>query len=116
MRWGGVIIFCYVIYHLLDLTFGRVHPSFVAGDVYHNVVASLRRWPVSLAYIVAVAAVGLHVDHGLWSACQTLGPNRSPTAGWRRGLAGAPARLITPGHLPIPPPLLRRVVRLALSS
>src|SRR5256886_14330462 len=45
MRWGGVLIFLYVVYHLLDLTFGRVNPSFVPGDVYHNVVASLRVWP-----------------------------------------------------------------------
>jgi succinate dehydrogenase / fumarate reductase cytochrome b subunit len=111
MRWGGVIIFCYVIYHLLDLTFGRVHPSFVAGDVYHNVVASLRRWPVALAYIVAVAAVGLHIDHGLWSALQTLGLNRSPTRGWRRGLAGAIAGLITAGYVAIPLAVLGGVVQ-----
>jgi succinate dehydrogenase / fumarate reductase cytochrome b subunit len=111
MRWGGVIIFCYVIYHLLDLTFGRVNPSFVAGDVYHNVVASLRRWPVSLAYIAAVAAVGLHIDHGLWSAFQTLGLNRSPTPRWRRGIAGAIAGLITAGYITIPLAVLGGVVR-----
>src|SRR5260370_40966470 len=103
MGWGGVIIFCYVIYHLLDLTFGRTNPSFVAGDPYHNVVASLRRWPVSLAYIVAVAAVGLHIDHGLWSACQTLGLNRSPPPRLRPGLAGAPAGLLTAGYTAMPP-------------
>src|SRR5712691_7177928 len=43
MRWGGVIILCYVVYHLLDFTFGRVNPSFIPGDVYHNVVASFAR-------------------------------------------------------------------------
>lgn len=111
MRWGGVIIFLYVIYHLLDLTFGRVNPSFVPGDVYHNVVASLRRWPVSLAYMAAVAAVGLHIDHGLWSAFQTLGLNRSPTLGWRRGVAGAIAGVITAGYLAIPLAVLGGVVR-----
>ncbi len=111
MRWGGVIIFCYVIYHLLDLTFGRANPSFVAGDVYHNVVASLGRWPVSVAYIVAVASVGLHIDHGLWSAFQTLGLNRPPTPAWRRGLAGAMAGLITAGYIAIPLAVLAGLVR-----
>jgi len=61
MRWGGVIILLYVIYHLLDFTFGRVNPSFVPGDVYHNVVASFRVWPVSAFYVVAMVVVGLHV-------------------------------------------------------
>jgi succinate dehydrogenase / fumarate reductase, cytochrome b subunit len=102
MRWGGVIIFLYVIYHLLDLTFGTANPSFVRGDVYHNLVASFQRWPVSAMYIVAVVVVGLHIDHGLWSAFQTLGLNRPPTFRWRRGVAGAIAALITAGYIAIP--------------
>ena len=102
MRWGGVIIFLYVIYHLLDLTFGAANPSFVRGDVYHNLVVSFQRWPVSAMYIVAVVVVGLHIDHGLWSAFQTLGLNRPPTFRWRRGVAGAIAALITAGYIAIP--------------
>jgi len=102
MRWGGVIIFLYVIYHLLDLTFGAANPSFVPGDVYHNLVASFQRWPVSTMYVVAVVVVGLHIDHGLWSAFQTLGLNRPPTFRWRRGVAGAIAALITVGYIAIP--------------
>src|SRR5256712_9434217 len=47
MRWGGVLIALYVIYHLLDLTFGRVNPSFVPGDFSPNVEPSLRGWPVA---------------------------------------------------------------------
>src|SRR2546427_2723253 len=49
---------------LLDLTFGRVNPSFVPGDVYHNVVTSLRVWPVAAAYIAAMVVLGLHLYHG----------------------------------------------------
>jgi succinate dehydrogenase / fumarate reductase, cytochrome b subunit len=111
MRWGGVIIVVYVIYHLLDLTFGRVNPSFVRGDVYHNLVASFQRWPVSLGYIVAVLVVGLHCYHGLWSALQTLGLNRPPTSAWRRGVAGAVAAAITAGYIAIPLAVLGGVVR-----
>ena len=111
MRWGGVIIFVYVVYHLLDLTFGRVNPSFVPGDVYHNLVASFQRWPVSVAYIVAMVVVGLHCYHGLWSALQTLGLHRPPTVAWRRGVAGGIAAAITAGYVAIPLAVLGGVVR-----
>jgi len=111
MRWGGVIILVYVIYHLLDFTFGRVNPSFVPGDVYHNVVASFRMWPVSAAYVVAMLVVGLHIYHGLWSAGQTLGVNRPPTVGWRRGVAAVIAVLIAGGYISIPVAVLSGLVR-----
>ncbi len=111
MRWGGVIIVLYVIYHLLDFTFGRVNPSFVPGDVYHNVIASFRVWPVSAGYVVAMVVVGLHVYHGLWSAFQTLGLNRPPTLRWRRGVAGTVASLIAVGYISIPVAVLAGILR-----
>ena len=111
MRWGGVIILLYVVYHLLDLTFGPANPAFVPGDVYHNLVASFQRLPVAIGYIAAVVVVGLHIDHGLWSACQTLGLNRPPTFRWRRGGAAAIAALITAGYVAIPVAVLAGVVR-----
>ena len=73
MRWGGVIILLFVIYHILHFTTGAVHPDFVPGDVYHNFVAGFRVVPVSIAYIVAMIALGLHLRHGVWSMFQTLG-------------------------------------------
>lgn len=102
MRWGGVIIFLYVVYHLLDLTTGTVHPAYHPGDVYTNLVASLSRGPVAGLYIAANVVVGLHVYHGLWSALQTLGLNRSPTDWWRRGLAGGAAAALTLGYVIVP--------------
>lgn len=111
MRWGGVVILCYVIYHLLDLTLGRVNPAFIPGDVYHNLVASLARWPVALAYAVAMVAVALHVYHGVWSALQTLGLNRRPTAGWRRSVAAVIAVAIGGGYSAIPIAVLTGMVR-----
>src|ERR1043166_8295034 len=75
MIWGGLFILLFVIYHLLDFTFGTVNPNFIEGDIYHNVVASFRAWPVSLFYVLAMLAVGLHLFHGIWSLFQTLGWN-----------------------------------------
>jgi len=111
MRWGGVIIVLYVIYHLLDFTFGRLNPSFVAGDVYHNVVASFQLWPVSAFYAVAMIVVGLHIYHGLWSAFQTLGLHRPPVVRWRRSLAGGIAVAITAGYIAIPVAVLVGMLR-----
>ena len=73
MRWSGVILLLFVIYHLLHFTTGTLHQSFIEGDVYHNFVAGFRVVPVSIAYIVAMLALGLHLRHGLWSMFQTLG-------------------------------------------
>jgi succinate dehydrogenase / fumarate reductase, cytochrome b subunit len=73
MRWSGVILFFFILYHLLHFTIGTAHPSFIEGDVYHNFVAGFRSVPVSIFYIVAMVLLGLHLRHGLWSMCQTLG-------------------------------------------
>jgi len=73
MRWSGPILALFVVYHLLHLTTGTVHPSFVEGDVYHNFVAGFRVLPVSLFYIAAMLALGFHLYHGVWSMLQSLG-------------------------------------------
>src|SRR3546814_17929976 len=53
MRWSGVIIGLFVLFHLADLTWGTVNPDFVRGDVYRNFVATFSRPPVAIIYIVA---------------------------------------------------------------
>ena len=63
----------FVIYHLLHLTTGNVHPDFVEGDVYRNIVVGFSRWPVSLFYVLAMLCLGLHLRHGISSALQSLG-------------------------------------------
>src|SRR3989449_3005795 len=102
MRWGGVLIVLYVIYHLLDFTFGRVNPSFVPGDVYHNVGASLRVGTAAAAYVAAMVVLGLHLYHGAWGARQTLGLKRSPTGRRRRGTPAAIAARIAGAYLSVP--------------
>ncbi|MGW4241656.1 succinate dehydrogenase cytochrome b subunit [Nocardia sp. NPDC004722] len=75
MRWGGVIIALYVVWHLLDLTFGAVNPVGRAATPYEKVVADFApsHWYVTVFYVVAIVAVGLHLRHGIRSAFQTLG-------------------------------------------
>lgn len=111
MRWGGALILLYVVYHLLDLTFGKVNPSFVPGDVYHNLVASFSRAPVALAYIAAVLVLALHMYHGIYSAFQTLGLNHPKYNRWRRGFAAGYTLVVTVGFVAVPLAVLAGAVR-----
>jgi succinate dehydrogenase / fumarate reductase, cytochrome b subunit len=103
LRWGGVVILLFVIYHLLHLTWNIVHPGGAAAEPYDRLVNGFQIWSVVLAYTVAVIAVGLHVRHGTWSALTTLGANTSSLARRRLNvLAYAVAGLLTVGFL-LPP-------------
>lgn len=110
MRWGGVALFAFVVYHLLHLTFGSVHPDFVAGDAYHNLVVGFQSAPVSGVYAVAMIALGLHLYHGVWSAFQTLGINGPRINRWRRPLALVIALIVAFGNLSFPVAVLTGLV------
>jgi len=111
MRWGGVIILLFIWYHLGHLTFGKFHPSFVKGDVYHNVVAGFEVWWVSAFYIVAQLALGLHLYHGLFSMFDSLGLNHVKFNAWRRVFATAFAVIICAGNVSIPLMVMIGVLR-----
>jgi succinate dehydrogenase / fumarate reductase cytochrome b subunit len=112
MRWGGVIVLLFVIYHLLHFTWGTVHPSFVPGDVYHNVVTGFQVWWVAVFYIAAQVALGFHLYHGLWSMFQSLGLNHPRFNHWRNGFAHAFAWIISLGNISFPLAVLSGLVRL----
>jgi succinate dehydrogenase / fumarate reductase cytochrome b subunit len=111
MIWGGLFILLFVIYHVLDFTFGTFNPNFVEGDIYHNVVASFRVWPVALFYILAMLAVGMHLFHGVWSLFQTLGWNSARTTRVIRNFATFSALVLTAGNISIPVAVLIGVVK-----
>ena len=73
MRWSGVLLLLFIVYHLMHFTFGNVHPDFIPGAVNHNLVVGLSRKLPAVFYIVAMLALGLHMYHGVWSFLQTLG-------------------------------------------
>lgn len=73
MRWTGVLLGIFIVFHLLHLTFGTVHPDFIKGDTYHNFVTGFQVPWVAAFYIVAQLCLGLHMWHGVWSFTQTLG-------------------------------------------
>ena len=102
MRWTGVIVGLFLIFHLLDLTWGTANPDFHRGDVYDNVIASFERWPVAIVYIAANIALGIHIFHGAWSMFQSLGWNSPRYNSWRRAFAVAFAAVITIGNVSMP--------------
>ncbi len=102
LRWGGVIIALFIVYHLLHFTTGTVHPRFVEGDVYNNVVIGFQNPLVSIFYIVAQLALALHLYHGAWSMFQTLGLNNSNNKRIWRGLATVSSTMLALGNISIP--------------
>jgi succinate dehydrogenase / fumarate reductase, cytochrome b subunit len=104
MRWGGVIILLFIVYHILDLTTGTLNPNGVGGAVYDNVVSDFApsRWYVTLFYTLAVVAVGFHLRHGIWSALQTLGRSNGSRQHVQKVVSTVVAVLLTVGFLAVP--------------
>jgi succinate dehydrogenase / fumarate reductase, cytochrome b subunit len=111
MRWGGVIIGLFVIWHILDLTTGTVNPLPGDASAYMKLVASFDRWYVALFYVLAVVALGFHIRHGLWSAIQTLGGNSALRQNALKGLAFAVAAVVTIGFAIVPLSVMFGLVR-----
>jgi succinate dehydrogenase / fumarate reductase, cytochrome b subunit len=113
MRWSGVILLLFVVYHLLHFTFGprAVHPQFVPGDVYHNFVTGFQNPLVSAVYVVAMLALGLHMYHGVWSMLQTVGLSHPRYNPWRRRFAVLVTVLVVGGNPSFPLAVLTGVLR-----
>ncbi len=84
MRWGGVALLLFLIFHLIQFTISKVNfngafgPEKLRGADGHTstgllVIASFQLWWVVLIYLVALLALAMHLHHGTWSAFQTLG-------------------------------------------
>lgn len=111
MRWSGVFLIAFIIFHLMHLTWGNVHPDFRPGDVYHNVVSGFQVLWVSLFYIAAQVALGMHLFHGLWSMFQSLGWNHQRFNPWRRTFAITFSVLIAVANILFPVTVLAGLVR-----
>lgn len=121
MRVGGLILFLFIIYHLLHLTAGTVHPDYVhcsakvggglECDVYHNVVTGFQVWWVSAFYILAQVFLGMHLAHGVWSLCRTLGLNTPRYDTLVRTGARAFGTIVAVGNCSIPLAVLTGIVQ-----
>jgi succinate dehydrogenase / fumarate reductase cytochrome b subunit len=113
MYWSGPIVLAFIIFHLLHLTAGYIHPgaAYIEGDVYHNVVSGFQVWWVSLSYIVAISLLGLHLRHGLWSMFQSVGILQLQHTAMLKWTAMIIALLIVLGYISIPISVLLGLVK-----
>jgi succinate dehydrogenase cytochrome b subunit len=110
MRVSGYLIAVYIVYHLMHLTFGNVHPDFNPGDPYDNVVKGFHVVPVALVYIFANVLLGFHLYHGLWSFFQSLGWSHPAYNAWRRHFAITFSLIVSLGFISVPLAVLFGVV------
>ena len=116
MRWTGIIVLSYLIWHILDLTLGVVNTTgtngeFVKGEVYQNVLNSLNRPVVAAFYVIANILLGIHLFHGAWSIFQSLGWNNPRFNNWRRGFATAFATIVVVGNVSFPIAVIAGIVK-----
>jgi succinate dehydrogenase / fumarate reductase cytochrome b subunit len=95
MRWGGVTLLLFIIWHLLNFTVGKVNPQGGAtNDPYNLLVDTFDVWWLTLIYLAAMAMLGAHLHHGIWSAAQTLGLTGTAHARQRAKAVGFTLALI----------------------
>lgn len=118
MALSGFLLLAYIIYHLLHFTFGVTHPHLAhltdalgRHDVYTMAVVSFQNPYLSLAYIVAMAILCLHLGHGIGSAPQTLGLNTESTIPVFRRLGRILAGALFLGYSAIPLAVLSGFIR-----
>ncbi len=80
MRWGGVALLLFLVFHLLQFTTNTIRANGDYASPYQRVVAGFQVWWIVVLYVVAMVALGMHLRHGIWSASQTLGWTSSARA------------------------------------
>ena len=102
MYWSGPIIAAFIVYHLLDFTFGTVNPGYQEGEIYGNMVRSFSNPLIGGFYILAMALLCLHLYHGGWSMFQTLGFSSPRYAAMLKRLSAIISIAIFIGFVSIP--------------
>ncbi|MEV6396066.1 succinate dehydrogenase [Streptomyces sp. NPDC051907] len=110
MRWGGVILGLFIVWHILDLTTLTVNENAQHGRPYENVLSTFSTWYGNTVYIAAVLALGLHVRHGFWSAAQTLGVSSAARDRALKAAANVLALVLTAGFVSVPVAVMTGVV------
>ena len=115
---SGLIVLCFVIYHLLQFTlqvtdpeFREVHDSIGRHDVYRMLILGFRHPLVSLFYVIALFLLTTHLSHGFASVVQTLGINNRKIANFVSTGGQTLAWVVFAGYVSIPVTILLGIIR-----
>ena len=104
MRWGGVTLLLFLVWHLLNFTIGKVNPQGGGtDDPYLLMVDTFQVWWMTVIYLVAMAALAMHLHHGVWSSAQTLGLTNNSRARANAKALGAIVAVVIAGGFSLVP-------------
>ena len=110
MMLSGPIVALFVIFHLLHLTTGTIHPQFVPLHAYENLVTGFLI-PFAVIYIAVMILVGFHLSHGIWSMVQSLGFSHPRYTPMVKKFAAVFSWILIAGFIAVPLAVLSGVVR-----
>ena len=118
MLWSGLMVLCFVIFHLLHFTTQTIYPeyrgfhdSLARHDVYHMMVVGFSNKAASAFYLVGVGLLAMHLNHGIQSLFQTLGWNSGKVRPlWEKG-GQAFSWLIFLGYASIPVAVMAGLIK-----
>ena len=109
MMASGLLLVAYLVYHLLHFTFRVTNPAISHAtdalgrhDVYAMMVRSFQQPAISLAYILGMTVLCLHLGHGIGSVFQTLGLTNERTIPFATRAGRLLAFAIYLGYISIP--------------
>jgi len=103
MMLSGPIVAAFVVFHLLDLTTGTIHPSeFLPLKAYENLVSSFSFAPFAIVYIAVMIFIGFHLSHGVWSMFQSVGLNHPRYTPMIKKFAAVFSWILVAGFIALP--------------
>ncbi len=111
MMWSGPIIAAFVVFHLLHLTTGTLHPNFAKLDAYNNLVTGFKVIPAAIAYIIAMVLIGMHLSHGIWSMFQSVGISHPRYTPMVKKFAAVVSWILVAGFVSVPVAVLTGLAR-----
>ena len=123
MMVSGLVIFTFIIYHLLHFTvqiegvnfaktnFVQLHDAKQRHDIYNMMVIGFSQPLVSIFYIVSMALLSLHLSHGVSSMFQSLGWKNRKYGKFIDRLALVVAAVLIIGYSAIPIAVLTGILK-----
>jgi succinate dehydrogenase / fumarate reductase cytochrome b subunit len=112
MMLTGPLIAGFVVFHLLDLTTGTIHPGeYREIHAYENLVTGFVYVPFVLIYVAAMIFIGFHLKHGIWSMFQSLGLNHPRYTPKIKKFASIFSWILVAGFISVPLAVLSGLAR-----